>query len=84
MPEILNIVLLALILIALLWLAVRLVALGRVQAGQPELLERALEEKHRLMLGDLHDGLNKLGDRMAQAIEIDAIAHARPVLRTPH
>jgi len=67
MPEILNIILLVLVLIALLWLAVRLAALGRAQVGQPELFERVLEEKHRLMLGDLHDGLNKLGDRMAQA-----------------
>ena len=67
MLEILNIVLLALVLIAALWLVVRLAALGRTQAGQPELLERVLEEKHRSMLCDLHDGLNKLGDRMAQA-----------------
>ena len=67
MIEILNIVLLVIVLIAVLWLAMRLIALGRVQAGQPELIARALEEKHRLMLGDLHDGLNKLGDRMAQA-----------------
>jgi DNA recombination protein RmuC len=67
MPEILDTVLLSLILIALLWLAARVIALGRAQAAQPEVLARALEEKHRLMLGDLHDGLNKLGDRMAQA-----------------
>jgi len=67
MLEILNIVLLTLVLIAALWLVVRLTALGRTQAGQTELLERVLEEKHRLMLCDLHDGLNKLGDRMAQA-----------------
>lgn len=67
MPEILNIVLLALILAAVLWLALRQAALGRAQAEQPGALARALEEKHRLMLGDLHDGLNKLGDRMAQA-----------------
>lgn len=67
MLEILNIVLLFSVLAVLLWLGLRLTALGREQAGLPEVLARALEEKHRLMLGDLHDGLNKLGDRMAQA-----------------
>lgn len=60
MLEIITLVLLSCVLIALLWLA-------RIQSAQPEILARALEEKHRLMLGDLHDGLNKQGDRMAQA-----------------
>ena len=27
-------------------------------------LQRSLEEKHRQMLGDLHDGLTKQGDRL--------------------
>lgn len=68
MLEIVIIVLLSCILIAVVLLAVRVVALARTQTELPEILARALEEKHRLMLGDLHDGLNKLGDRMAQAI----------------
>lgn len=68
MLEIVIIVLLSCILIAVVLLAVRVVALARTQTELPEILTRALEEKHRLMLGDLHDGLNKLGDRMAQAI----------------
>jgi DNA recombination protein RmuC len=65
MLEIINFVLLLCILIALLWLGLRVIALSRLQAEQP--LARVLEEKHRLMLGDLHDGLNKQGDRMVQA-----------------
>jgi len=66
MSEIIIIVLLSCILIAVILLAVRVISLARTQAELPEILARALEEKHRLMLGDLHDGLNKLGDRMAQ------------------
>jgi len=68
MLEIITIVLLSCILIAVVLLAVRVISLARTQTELPEILTRALEEKHRLMLGDLHDGLNKLGDRMAQAI----------------
>ncbi|MDP2694133.1 MAG: DNA recombination protein RmuC [Gallionella sp.] len=68
MLEIITIVVLSCILIAVVLLAMRAVALARTQTELPEILTRALEEKHRLMLGDLHDGLNKLGDRMAQAI----------------
>lgn len=67
MLEIIVVVLLSCALIALLWLAVRVFSLGRMQAAQPEMLARALEEKHRLMLHDLHDGLNRQGDRMAHA-----------------
>ena len=67
MLEIITIVLLSCILIAVVLLAVRVLALARAQTELPEMLARALEEKHRLMLGDLHNGLNKLGDRMAQA-----------------
>jgi len=67
MLEIVIIVLLSCILIALVALAMKAIPLARAQAGLPEILARTLEEKHRLMLGDLHDGLNKLGDRMAQA-----------------
>ncbi len=61
MFEIINIALLLLILIVLLWLAV-----AHSRAKLPEFMARLLEEKHRLMLGDLHDGLNRQGDRMAQ------------------
>ena len=67
MLEVVSIVLLSCILIAVVLLVMRVVSLARTQTEQPGILARALEEKHRLMLGDLHDGLNKLGDRMAQA-----------------
>lgn len=67
MFEIITIVLLLFILAAVTFLAVRVISLGRTQTGLPDILARALEEKHRLMLSDLHDGLNKQGDRMVQA-----------------
>lgn len=61
----LNTILLAFISLAvllLLWLAYRQ---SRHDAHQ--LLLQQLEEKHREMLRDLNDGLNKLGDRLSQA-----------------
>ncbi len=67
MLEIITIVLLSCILVTVVLLVVRVIPLARIQTESPEIWARALEEKHRLMLGDLHDGLNKLGDRMAQA-----------------
>ena len=64
MLEIITIVLLLSILIALLWLA-------RGQSVQPQVLARTLEEKHRAMLSDLHDGLNKQSDRQAEHARAD-------------
>ncbi len=63
MLEMVNLALL-LVLIALFWVAFK--AQSRMQRELPELMARLLEEKHRLMLGDLHDGLTRQGDRMAQ------------------
>ncbi|TAN77840.1 MAG: DNA recombination protein RmuC [Gallionella sp.] len=80
MPEIIHIVLLLCILIALLWLIFRVTTVAREQAAQPEILARALEEKHRLMLGDLHDGLNKQGDRMAQ-VTLDSSERLRKAMQ---
>ncbi len=60
MIETIGIALSFLILVALIWL---LVAHSRA----PQSIARLLEEKHRLMLNDLHEGLNKQGDRMVQA-----------------
>lgn len=60
----LNTILLAFISLAvllLLWLAYRQ---SRHDANR--LLWQQLEEKHREMLRDLNDGLNKLGDRLSQ------------------
>ncbi|MFA6922407.1 MAG: DNA recombination protein RmuC, partial [Gallionella sp.] len=67
MLEIITFALLFIILAALLWLGLKVFALSRLQSELPVILTRALEEKHRLMLGDLHDGLNKQGDRMVTA-----------------
>ncbi len=67
MFEIINLVLLSLVLLAIIWMGFRLGALSRRQGELPEFLARTLEEKHRLMLGDLHQGLNKQGDRMVAA-----------------
>ena len=64
MLEIVTLVLLGCVLIGLLWLGSRMAAWSH---GQAEWMGRMLEEKHRLMLGDLHDGLTRQGDRMVQA-----------------
>jgi DNA recombination protein RmuC len=61
-----DIVIVALLLAILLlvgWLALRVHALVAAQKS----LAPQLEEKHRAMLLDLHDGLNKLGDRLGAA-----------------
>lgn len=50
---------------------VTLLAVGWLVVSLPKQLATRLaqgqEERHRLMLGDLHQGLNQLGDRMNQA-----------------
>ncbi|MCB5184101.1 DNA recombination protein RmuC [Methylobacillus gramineus] len=50
-------------LLVLLWLAYKQ---GNSKDASQQLLQQ-LEEKHREMLRDLHDGLNKLGDRLNNA-----------------
>jgi DNA recombination protein RmuC len=61
------VILLVVLLCITLWLLFRMSALSGMQAVQTDVLARGLEEKHRLMLGDLHDGLIKQGDRITQA-----------------
>ena len=56
------------ILLAFLWLGLKLSALVRLQHELPDLVTQIMEEKHRAMLSDLHDGLNKQGDRMVAAL----------------
>jgi DNA recombination protein RmuC len=51
----------ALTILLLLWLTLSLRATAR---NSDERIAAQLEEKHRAMLLDLHDGLNKLGDRL--------------------
>src|SRR3989338_1176008 len=40
-----------------------------IQLRQPARAAQLLEQQHRAMLTDLHDGLNKLGDRQAEQAE---------------
>ncbi|HET9701485.1 MAG TPA: DNA recombination protein RmuC, partial [Burkholderiales bacterium] len=51
-----------------LWVALRLAALERRASEQTAQLAQALEEKHRAMLKDLHDGLTRQGDRLGEAL----------------
>jgi len=54
---------LALLCLALLAIALLALQLRRQQQSLPD-LQAQLEDKHRSMLRDMHDGLNKLGDRL--------------------
>ncbi len=67
MPEILTGILLLLILAAALWLGLGFGGLSRRQEELPERLAQVMEEKHRAMLTDLHDGLARQGDRLNSA-----------------
>ncbi len=71
MSEIVTFVLLLCILIAVLWLVGKMLSLARLQSMLPDVLARALEEKHLMMLRDLHDGLNKQSDRQAEHARAD-------------
>lgn len=63
-----QIVILVLVIACLLALIVLLIRQSRTPDAASELLAQLMpqfEEKHRAMLRDLHDGLNKLGDRLS-------------------
>jgi len=66
-PEILFGIIAVAVFAALIWLGFRLGQVARLQREQPERLALLLEEKHRAMLSDLHDGLARQGDRMNSA-----------------
>lgn len=68
MLEILIGLLLAFIVLGALWIGLRLAHLARVQEHFPAEVAEMLEEKHRGMLADLHDGLTKQGDRINQVL----------------
>lgn len=68
MLEILIGVLALFIFFGTIWLGLRLGGLTREMEHFPELLSQLMEEKHRAMLGDLHEGLTRQSDRMAQAL----------------
>ncbi|MBU1692260.1 MAG: DNA recombination protein RmuC [Gammaproteobacteria bacterium] len=67
MPEILIGILLLFILAATLWLGFRFGGLVRLQNELPSLVAQIMEDKHRAMLSDLHEGLTRQGDRMNSA-----------------
>jgi len=64
-----TVVLLLLLIASVLWLAFKITAFSRGQAGEREAMAQGLEIKHRAMLSDLHDGLNKQGDRITQSAQ---------------
>jgi DNA recombination protein RmuC len=68
MLEILIGVLLLFFVLGALWIGIRLSQMVRVQEQFPAEVAQILEDKHRLMLADLHDGLAKQGDRINQVI----------------
>ncbi|HSD61736.1 MAG TPA: DNA recombination protein RmuC [Burkholderiales bacterium] len=64
------------------WVALRFSALERRASEQAAQLAQALEEKHRSMLKDLHDGLTRQGDRLGEALgrnsgELRAVVEGR-------
>lgn len=72
MTEILTLILATASFLLLIWMALRNIQKPDVAA----MLLPQLEEKHRAMLLDLHDGLNKLGDRL-NAISSDSSERLR-------
>ncbi|MDD5298158.1 MAG: DNA recombination protein RmuC [Rhodocyclaceae bacterium] len=83
----LELLLLVLLLVALVilaaavfWLGTRFQTLAREQEGLPERMTEhlapMLEARHRAMLGDLHDGLAKQGERLS-AQSLDAAERLR-------
>ena len=65
--EILLISLLLACFLLLLWLVSKQLVLKQKANGADAMLLNQLEEKHRAMITDLNDGLNKLGDRLNAA-----------------
>lgn len=64
MVEILVSVVVLFILLAFIWVVLRVNHLARSQAQFPDDIAFILEEKHRAMLNDLHQGLTGQGDRL--------------------
>jgi len=64
MPDILLVILALAVLAVLVLLIVRLAAQATAIRKQPDELARALEDRHRAMLTDLHGGLAQQSDRL--------------------
>ena len=68
MPDILFVVLALAVLAALVVLIMRLAGQAAAVRSLQEEMVRVLEEKHRLMLGDLHGGLAQQSDRLTSRL----------------
>ena len=68
MTEAQTYVILLILLVFFVLLVVLALRQSRTQAQAMRDLRTALEEKHRAMLGDLHDGLTRQGDRVGQQV----------------
>ena len=64
MQQILFGTMVLLVLFAFVWMAFRVYKFTQSQHEFPDHIAHLLEEKHRAMLNDLHDGLTKQGDRL--------------------
>ena len=68
MLEILLGILLLFVVLGAMWIGARMGQLSRIQQEFPQAVAQMLEEKHRLMLADLHEGLTRQGDRINQVL----------------
>jgi len=68
MLDILIGILLLFVVLGALWIGIRMGQLTRIQQDFPQAVAQMLEEKHRLMLADLHEGLTRQGDRINQVL----------------
>ncbi|MEK6663636.1 MAG: DNA recombination protein RmuC [Pseudomonadota bacterium] len=68
MLEILVGILLLFVVLGAFWIGARMAQLSRIQQEFPQSVAQMLEEKHRLMLADLHEGLTRQGDRINQVL----------------
>jgi DNA recombination protein RmuC len=68
-----------LLLLVVLWLAWRMAAVHRGLEELPAGMAQGLEEKHRAMLTDLHEGLSRQGERIASA-QTEAAERLRSVV----
>ncbi len=68
MLEILIGILLLFVVLGAFWIGARMAQLSRIQQEFPQSIAQMLEEKHRLMLADLHEGLTRQGDRINQVL----------------
>ncbi len=75
-----DILIISLLLVLLVFQGVLFLRLRKQQDWLPELRQQ-LEEKHRAMLHDLHEGLTRLGDRL-MASSADASERLRSVVST--